>query len=59
MSLDWLDLIAAVLIASPFYCYLVASLISNAYFRAKLRYHQNLFSEIRPSTGPQSKQGSH
>ena len=49
MRLDWLDLTAAVLIASPFYCYLVASLVSNAYFKAKLRYHHHLFHEIEPN----------
>jgi hypothetical protein len=46
MRLDWLNLTAAVLIASPFYCYLVASLVCNAYFKAKLRYHHILFSAI-------------
>ena len=40
------------LIASPIYIYLVTSLGSRAYFKAKLRYHHELFGEI----GQQSRE---
>ena len=55
MSSDLIGLAAVVLIASPFYCYLVASLVFNVYFKAKLRYHHNLFSEIQPNRSQRSK----
>lgn len=42
------------LIASPIYIYLVTSLGSRAYFKAKLRYHHELFNGLGPNSSPGS-----
>jgi hypothetical protein len=54
MNLDWFGLAAWALLASPFYFYLNACLISSAWFKAKLRYHQSVVNEM----GLRSNQGS-
>ena len=45
---NWLGLLFWALVGTPFYLWLVVSLGSHAYFRAKLEYHQRLFNGIDP-----------
>jgi hypothetical protein len=45
---SWLGIAGWALVLLPLYLWVSAAAISSAYFRAKLRYHRDLFSRLEP-----------